>query len=95
MLTPEEVRHIARLARVGVTDEDVERFRQQLSVILENFEVLRKVDTEDVPPTGHAVPLQSVMRADEPAASYPKEEVLANAPEREEDAFRVRAILEF
>ena len=95
MLTPEEVRHIALLARVGVTDEEVERFGEQLSSILENFERLRQVDTEGVPPTDHAVPVQNVMREGQEAPSYPMEEVLANAPQREDDFFRVRAILEF
>ena len=95
MLTSDEVRHIALLARVGVTDQDVERLRTQLSHILENFEVLRRLDTEGVPPTDHAVPIQNVMREDESLPSYPKEAVLANAPRQEEGAFRVRAILEF
>ena len=95
MLTSEEVRHIARLARVGVTDEEVERFRAQLSSILEHFETLRQVNTEGVQPTGHAVPLHNVMREDAPAPSYPREEILANAPLREDDAFRVQAVLEF
>lgn len=94
-LTREEVLHIARLARIGVTDDDVERMQQQLNVILENFEVLRQVDTDDVPPTGHAIAVTNVLRADEVRPSAPPEEVLANAPDREDDFFRVRAVLEF
>lgn len=94
MLTPEEVRHIAQLARVAVTDEDVERFRVQLSQILEHFEALGELQTADIPPTAFAVQLENVMRADEASPSYPTEEVLANAPQRDEEYIRVRAVLE-
>ncbi len=90
----DEVRHIALLARLGMTEDEAERMREQLSVILENFEVLKQVDTEGVPPTGHSVSINTVMRDDEPRSSYPKEDVLANAPLRQGDFFRVRAVLE-
>lgn len=93
-LSQEEVLHIARLARLGLTDEDVERFREQLSNILDNFEVLKEVESEGVPPTTHAVPLQNVMREDEVAPSLPQDQVLANAPQQEEGHFKVRAVLE-
>ena len=93
-LSPEEVRHIASLSRVGVSEEDVEKLRHELSNILENFQVLQQVDTAGIPPTGHSVALENVMRDDEPRPPYPSEEVLANAPLREEDFFRVKAVLE-
>ena len=93
-LTPEEVRHIATLARVGLTDDEVSRFQSQLSQILEYFQRLQEVDTEDVPPTAHTLAMHNVMRDDEPQPSLDKEDVLANAPQRENDLFRVRAILE-
>ncbi len=93
-LTPEEVQHIALLARLGLTPEELERDRTQLSDILEQFQVLQKVDTEGVLPTSHSMPLESVMRDDEPSASLSKEDVLANAPNREEDYIRVRAVLD-
>jgi len=93
-LSREEVLHIARLARLGLTEEDVERFREQLSNILENFEVLKEVESEGVPPTTHAVPLQNVLREDEVAPSLPQDEVLVNAPQQEEGHFKVRAVLE-
>ncbi len=93
-LTREEVQHIALLARVGLAPEELERHRTQLSDILEHFHVLQEIDTEGVPPTGQSVPLESVMRDDEPSASMSKEDVLANAPNREEDYLRVRAVLE-
>ena len=93
-LSREEVLHIARLARLGLTEEDVERFREQLSNILDNFEVLKEVETEGVPPTTHAVPLQNVLREDEVAPSLPQDEVLSNAPRQEEGHFKVRPVLE-
>ncbi len=93
-LTPEEVRHNARLARVGLSDDEVSRFQNQLSQILDYFERLQEVDTENVPPTAHTLAMHNVMRDDEPNPSIDKEEVLANAPQREDDLFRVRAVLE-
>jgi aspartyl-tRNA(Asn)/glutamyl-tRNA(Gln) amidotransferase subunit C len=93
-LTPEEVRYNARLARIGLSDDEVSRFQNQLSQILDYFERLQEVDTENVPPTAHTLAMHNVMRDDEPHPSIDKEEVLANAPQREEDLFRVRAILE-
>ena len=93
-LSLEEVQHIALIYRLGLSDEDVERLRHQISDILENFEVLNQVDTTDVPPTGHSVALQNVMRADESHPPFPKEDILANAPQREDDFFRVKAVLE-
>ena len=93
-LTREEVLHIARLARLGLTEEDVDTFREQLSNILENFEILQQVDTTDIPPTAQPLPLQNVMRDDEVAPSLAPEDILANAPRREGDCFRVRAVLE-
>ncbi|KKL55783.1 hypothetical protein LCGC14_2251960 [marine sediment metagenome] len=93
-LTPEEVRHNARLARVGLSDDEVSRFQNQLSQILDYFERLQEVDTENIPPTAHTLSMHNVMRDDEPHPSIDKEEVLANAPQREDDLFRVRAVLE-
>ena len=93
-LTRDEVLHLARLARLGLSEEEVAKFQEQLSVILDHFEALRQLDTEGVPPTSHPLPLESVMRPDEAAPSLPREEVLANAPLVEDDSFRVRAVLE-
>ena len=93
-LTPDEVQHITLLARVSLDPEELERYRTQLSAILEHFQVLQKVDTEGVSPTGSSVLQESVMRDDEPADSLSSEDVLANAPNREDDYFRVRAVLE-
>lgn len=93
-LTREEVQHIASLCRIRLTAEDVERSRSQLSHILEVFQSLQRVDTSGVEPTGHAVELHSVMREDTPRPSLERDEVLRNAPRREGDFFRVRAVLE-
>ena len=93
-LSREEVKHIATLARVGLTEEELERFSEQLSHILEAFAVLQELDTTGVPPTAHAIALSSVTRADETEPSYPSEDILSNAPQREENFFKVKAVLE-
>lgn len=93
-LSREEVQHIARLARLGVDEADLEKFRVQLSNILENFEVLQQVDTTDVPPTSHPAVLSNVMRDDLVAPSFPPQDILSNAPQEEDGCFRVRAVLE-
>ena len=77
-----------------VSQEDIESLRHQLSDILENFQVLNQVDTTDVPPTGHSVALVNVMRDDEAVTPLPKEATLSNAPLREDDYFRVKAVLD-
>jgi aspartyl-tRNA(Asn)/glutamyl-tRNA(Gln) amidotransferase subunit C len=93
-LSREEVLHIARLARLGLDEEEVNRLKGQLSNILENFELLKQVDTSDVPPTAQSITLKNVTKDDEVAQSLPKDEILVNAPRKEEDFFRVRAVLE-
>ena len=93
-LSREEVLYIARLARVGVTDADVDQMSQQLSNIIENFEILRAVNTDGVPPTAQSIALENVMREDEIVPSLPPESVLANAPRLEGAFFRVNAVLE-
>ena len=93
-LSKEEVKHIALLARLGVDEADLEKFSEQLSNILENFEILQRVDTTGVPPTSHPVALNNVLRDDEVAPSLAPAEILANAPEKEDGCFRVRAVLE-
>jgi aspartyl-tRNA(Asn)/glutamyl-tRNA(Gln) amidotransferase subunit C len=93
-LSYEQVRHIAWLARLGLSEEEVEKFSLQLSNILENFEILRQVDTANVPPATHSMPLQNVLRKDSVAESYPQAEILSNAPKQAENCFEVQAILE-
>ncbi len=93
-LTDDEVRHIALLARLGVSAAEVEKFREQLSDILENMEILKQVDTTGLPPTSQSVALENVYRPDEPAPSLQVDEVLANAPAQEDNSFKVNAVLE-
>lgn len=89
-----EVEHIATLARIGLTEQEVEALREQLSHVLELFGVLREVDTTNVTATAHAIDLQTVMREDTGSESLNSEEVLGNAPRREGNLFRVKAVLE-
>jgi len=93
-LSHEDVLNIARLARLGLTEAEVERLREQLSHLLEHFEVLQQVDTTDVPPTAHSIVLQTVVRDDEVAESLSPDQVLANAPKKDEGFFKVKAVLE-
>jgi len=93
-LSREEVQHIALLARLGLSEEEIEKFRIQLSNILENFEILKQIDTTDLPPTAQSIDLQNVLRPDEPKPSYPVEEIMDNAPQREGDYFKTKAVLE-
>ena len=93
-LSREEVQHIAWLARLGLTEVETEKFSLQLSNILENFEILKEVDTSNVPPAAQSVFLQNIFRDDKAADSYPKADILVNAPEQDENCFKVKAILE-
>lgn len=87
------VEHIAGLARIALTDEELDRFTGQLQVVLEAIEQLKDVDTSAVPSSASVVPLENVMREDEPRPSLPVEVALAQAPDREGDLFRVQASL--
>ncbi len=93
-MSREEVLHIALLARLGLTESEVDKLGEQLSNILENFEVLQQVDTSDVLPTAQSIALQNVVGEDEVTPSLTQSQVLANAPKKEGEFFRVRAVLE-
>jgi aspartyl-tRNA(Asn)/glutamyl-tRNA(Gln) amidotransferase subunit C len=96
-LDPAEVQHIATLARIALTAEERATFGQQLARILEQFEVLGQLDTSGVTPTAHAGDLSpdlSGLRDDTPGQGLTTEEVLSNAPRREGEFFRVKAVLE-
>jgi len=88
------VEHIAALARLGLTTEELERMRDQLSGVLEHIALLEEVDTSGIPPTAQVIELQSVMREDEVRPSLPRELVLLNAPRQQEGFFRVNAVLD-
>ena len=93
-LDRETVLHIARLARVDLSDEEIETFRLQLSDIIGHFDVLNRVDTQGVEPTAHTLPLRNIMADDQSRASMSREDVLGLAPSAEEGFLRVRAVLE-
>jgi aspartyl-tRNA(Asn)/glutamyl-tRNA(Gln) amidotransferase subunit C len=94
VISREDVLRVARLARLALTDVEVETMREQLSAILSHIDALKAVDTAGVEPTSHAVPQFNVMREDEPRPCFPVEEMLANAPDRAGDFFRVPRIIE-
>ena len=94
MISRDDVEHVARLARLALTDAEVERMREQLSGILAYIDTLRGLDTANVEPTSHAVPLVNVMREDEPRPCLSQDEALANAPDRSGVFFRVPRIIE-
>jgi aspartyl-tRNA(Asn)/glutamyl-tRNA(Gln) amidotransferase subunit C len=89
-----DIEHVARLARLELSDQEKERLREQLGVILENAAKVGEVATDDVPPTAYAIPRANVLRPDEVTPSLTTAEVLANAPEVESDRFKVPRIVE-
>jgi aspartyl-tRNA(Asn)/glutamyl-tRNA(Gln) amidotransferase subunit C len=90
----DDIRRVANLARLTISDEDVGRLQDQLGKILHYVERLDEVETSQVAPMVHAIELTDVFRADEPAASLPREQALANAPRSDGACFLVPAILE-
>jgi len=94
-LTRADVEHVARLARLALTEEELERFTVQLGAILGHAAKVAALDTADVPPTAHPVPLANVLRPDEPRPGLPRDEVLRMAPEAEDGRFRVPRIVDF
>jgi aspartyl-tRNA(Asn)/glutamyl-tRNA(Gln) amidotransferase subunit C len=92
-LTPNEVRHVAALARLGLSEQEVIRMGDQLSSILEHIAVLERVDTSTILPTAQVTTLANVMRDDVVAESLPRAAILANAPRQQDGFFEVDAIL--
>jgi len=93
-LSQEEVEHIALLARLKLTDEERERMTTQLNDIIGFFGQLGELDTTDVEPTSHVIPMSNVLREDKVRPSLPVEDVLENAPDRAGDTFRVPRVVE-
>ena len=89
-----DIEHVARLARLELTDEEKARLREQLGVILEAAAKVSEVATDDVPPTAYAIARSNVLRPDEITPSLTTEEVLSNAPEVEDDRFKVPKVVE-
>ena len=93
-ISKKDVGHVARLARLRLTEEEKEKFGKQLNQILKYVEKLNELDTENVEPTSHVVPLQNVLREDEVKPSLPVEDVLSNAPDKKGNYFKVPRIIE-
>lgn len=93
-ISKDQVKHVAHLARLAISDEEAERFTNQLSSIIKYAEQLNELDTTNVEPTTHVLDLKNVLRKDEPKQWITQEEALKNAPDRKGDYFRVPSILE-
>jgi aspartyl-tRNA(Asn)/glutamyl-tRNA(Gln) amidotransferase subunit C len=89
-----DVEHVARLARLRLTDEELDRFQAQLDVILQEADKIRRLPTEGVPPTAHAVPMANVWRNDVVGPTLSQADALSTAPEVEQDRFKVPRIIE-
>ena len=94
MITRDDVEHVARLARLALSDAEIERMREQLNAILGYIDKLPELERPNFEPTSHAVPLVNVMREDEVVPCLPQEQMLANAPDRVGELFRVPRIIE-
>ena len=93
-ITIKEVEHVAALARLELSEQEKEKFTEQLNAILKYAEQLNGLNTDDIEPTSHAMPLVNVMREDRVRESLPIEKVLLNAPDEEEGQIKVPAVLE-
>lgn len=93
-ISKEQVRHVADLARLALTEEEVERLAKQLGDIIDYAELLNELDTDNVEPTTHVLDIKNVLRKDEPKRWITQEEALKNAPDVQDGQFRVPAILE-
>jgi aspartyl-tRNA(Asn)/glutamyl-tRNA(Gln) amidotransferase subunit C len=89
MIDRDQVLHVARLARLKLTDEEVERMAVELSAVLDHIEKIGELDLEGVEPTSHVVPVENVLREDEPRPSWPRETMLELAPEASNIGFEV------
>ncbi|UFT99930.1 Asp-tRNA(Asn)/Glu-tRNA(Gln) amidotransferase subunit GatC [Radiobacillus kanasensis] len=93
-ISKDQVKHVAHLARLAISDEEVEKMTNQLGAIIKYAELLNELDTDQVEPTTHVLDLKNVMRKDEPRKWINKEDALKNAPDHKGGQFRVPSILE-
>ncbi len=93
-LTSDAIRHLASLTRISMSDDEVEKIRDEMSNILDNIAVLNEIDTDSVEPTGHSVDLKSVLRDDVSGDSLSTEDVLMNAPNSDEDLIKIKPVFE-
>lgn len=92
MISEEQVRHVASLARLGLTEDEIREMGGQLDAILDSIEKIRELDLTDTPPTANPLNLSNVLRPDEPRPELPSEEALAQAPDAVDDLFAVPRI---
>ncbi|WP_066367054.1 Asp-tRNA(Asn)/Glu-tRNA(Gln) amidotransferase subunit GatC [Neobacillus fumarioli] len=92
-ISTEQVKHVANLARLAISEEETEKFTKQLDAIITFAEQLNELDTENVAPTYHVLDMKNVLREDMPKPGLPREEVLKNAPNVQDGQFKVPAIL--
>ncbi|MGA1840583.1 MAG: Asp-tRNA(Asn)/Glu-tRNA(Gln) amidotransferase subunit GatC [bacterium] len=93
-ITKEQVEYVANLAKLDITEEEKEIFTKQLDSILSYMDKLNQLDTRDIDPTSHVLPIKNIFREDEVKSSLPLEEALANAPDRKDGFFRVPRVIE-
>ena len=93
IIDDDTVRHIGKLSRIELTEQEIQTFRRQLADILSYFDKLRELDTDDVEPMAHAVAIRNVFAADQPGESLSPRQALANAPQRDGDFFRVPKVI--
>ena len=93
LLSKEQVEHIAKLARLSLTDDEIVRFQEQLSSILAYFQQLKELDTSDISPSARALDIPCTLREDKPAQGLTVDELMMNAPDVEENQFRVPPII--
>ncbi len=95
MLSIEEVQHIATLCRISVTPDDLKQFRDQLTHIIEEFQILNGANTDQIEPTGHAISIDSVTRTDVAKCSQSSEDTLSNAPRKKEGFIKINSVLDY
>jgi len=94
LVSRDDVAHVAELAHLALSEQEIARLQRELNRILEHFAELQALDTADIEPTSHAVPMVNVFRQDEVKGSLPIDAIVRNAPDRAEEFFRVPRIVE-
>ena len=89
MIGRDQVLHVAKLARLRLSEDEIEKMSSELSTILDHIEKIEELELDDVEPTSHVVTLENVLRPDEPRPSWPRERMLAEAPDAADNGFRV------
>ncbi|WP_456272571.1 Asp-tRNA(Asn)/Glu-tRNA(Gln) amidotransferase subunit GatC [Bacillus sp. AK031] len=93
-ISEDQVKHVAHLARLAITEEEAQKFTTQLDAIINFAEQLNELDTENVDPTTHVLEMKNIVREDKPVKGLPQEEVLKNAPDHQDGQVRVPSVLE-